>query len=74
MNVYPNTISGIAEWLVDTGFPFDWKTDKEPPAALLQRVCELWADRDGESYGDYAICIADETGWDVRPQEKGEPQ
>lgn len=67
MSTYPNNLNGIAEWLVDTGFPFDWTTDKEPPAALLQRVCEVLADRGEETYSDYAASIAIETGWEVRP-------
>jgi hypothetical protein len=42
----------IAEWLVSTGYPFDWTTRVPPPSALRDAVIDaVHADPTGQLHG-----------------------
>jgi hypothetical protein len=52
------TIERVADWLAETGYPFDYHFDARPPEAFVDELARAWARRDNETVGSYRIAIA----------------
>lgn len=57
-----------ARWLFDQGFPFDWSSDRPPPAAVSTWLVDYWfADsvKEGErlTHDQVKAWLWEEAGW-----------
>lgn len=63
-----DTAVEVAAWLVESGYPYDYRTDTPLPPALREVLAEAWLAAEGipgETVDDYRLSLADEGGWDA---------
>ena len=56
----------LVAWVVEVGYPYDFRTDPPIPESSRHLLAVLWQahDGDGTSLADYRIGLADEGGWE----------
>lgn len=71
MSEIRTAIEQVADWLVETGYPFDYHFDARPPEALVEELARAWAARDGETVEDYRLAITIELDdADIRAKQR----
>jgi hypothetical protein len=59
-------LAAIADWLVETGYPFDWTHTENPiPVEMRWALVEAWcrAEDDPDGFTSWRRACAEEGGW-----------